>query len=89
MNWDPRWQMNTCPICEREHQVTPLDDVCIPACGCYDDAEAGAWPCETCGLNHANKCPRREGYREGDETKVVVTPLIARLAASGPKAEGE
>lgn len=89
MAWDPRYQMNTCPICEREHQVTPFDDVCIPACGCYDEPEDGAWPCESCGLNHAIKCPKREGYRAGDATKVIVTPLIARLAANSHSESGQ
>lgn len=53
---DMRWQENTCPICDRTFKVTPSDDYFIPACGCYDDAEAGHYPCEPCGMTHVYAC---------------------------------
>lgn len=54
--WDGRWQENTCPICERTFTVTPSDDYLIPACGCYDNAEPGHLPCESCGITHVYAC---------------------------------
>ncbi len=53
---DLRWKQNTCPICERTFQVTPKDDYFIPACGCYDDAAPGHYPCFECGLAHIDAC---------------------------------
>lgn len=54
------WKDNTCPICERTFKVTPTDDVFIPVCGCYDDAEPGHLPCEECGLKHIYAHDNRE-----------------------------
>jgi hypothetical protein len=53
---DLRWKQNTCPICERTFQVTPKDDYFIPACGCFDDAAPGHYPCFHCGLAHVDAC---------------------------------
>lgn len=50
---------STCPICDRHWLVTPADDCCLPACGCFgDDASATnpARPCEKCDLDHMAKC---------------------------------
>lgn len=64
MTPDMRWKQNTCPICHRQFRVTPLDDIFVPACGCYNDAPEGAFPCEDCGLAHyyahENKPPPRK-----------------------------
>ena len=53
---DMRWKENTCPICERTFTVTPSDDYLVPGCGCFDEVEAGHYPCESCGLKHYYAC---------------------------------
>lgn len=52
MSVDMRWKENTCPICDRTFTVAPADDYLIPACGCFNDAEPGHYPCELCGIKH-------------------------------------
>ena len=80
---DMRWKQNTCPICERTFQVTPYDDIFIPACGCYDDAEGGHYPCEACGLPHVYACLDKG---EAPERRFVAITDGDRLIAS---AEGK
>jgi hypothetical protein len=69
--WDGRWQQNTCPICERTFTVTPSDDYFIPACGCYDDAEPGHYPCESCGIPHVYACMDKGSMPERRFTAIV------------------
>lgn len=64
-----RWKANRCPLCSREFQVTPSDDVLIPACGCYDAAPEGEYPCEDCGIAHVYAC---QGMGEPPTRRVVV-----------------
>ena len=52
---------STCPICLKFWLVTPQNDCCMPACGCYG-SDAGASnterPCERCGTRHAFTCEK-------------------------------
>lgn len=86
MNTDLRWRDNTCPICNRTFRVTPSDDTFIPACGCYDDAEPGHYPCEECGLAHVYS---HEGKEPPSKRFVVITDGDRIVAEAEGKEAGD
>lgn len=52
-----------CPMCGRVWWVTPLNDCCLPVCGCWGSDTSAAnpdRPCETCGIGHWYRCERRQ-----------------------------
>lgn len=83
---DIRWQQNTCPICGRTFRVTPTDDVFIPACGCYTDADAGHYPCESCGLKHYYA---HEGKEAPERRFVAITDGDHLVATAEGKEAGD
>ncbi len=50
---------STCPLCRRFWLVTPQNDCCVPACGCFGrdtGPDNPARPCNGCGIQHALAC---------------------------------
>jgi hypothetical protein len=78
--------LNTCPLCARQFVPSVFDDYMVPACGCFDEAEAGAYPCENCGINHAWNCPKLPGHDE--RVAATTEPKIIEFGPIGPVFKG-
>ena len=52
---------STCPVCKKEWIVTPVEDCCLPVCGCFGSDTSASnpnRPCQNCGITHALKCEK-------------------------------
>lgn len=80
------YDVNRCPVCKRVHEVTPTDDVLLPACGCFgrDLESVDAAPCEACGFAHIMRCDHfTAGTRRVVHAVMEGAPIVTLDPATG------